>query len=70
MDVPLSWKKQDGKELRADRAHLRKWRKSIEQARGLTIKVVLTMIVTGFCGAVWLGIKTVLGKYSQASLRT
>jgi len=48
--------------LRADLAHLRKWRKSVEQAQGLTFKVVLTMIVTGFCGAVWLGVKTVLGK--------
>lgn len=43
-------------------AHLRKWRKSVEQALGLTLKVVLTMIVTGLCGAVWLGLKTVLGK--------
>jgi hypothetical protein len=53
---------EDRKELRADLAHLRKWRKSVEQAQGLTFKVVLTMIVTGFCVAVWLGVKTVLGK--------
>jgi hypothetical protein len=48
--------------MRAGLAHLRKWRKSVEQAQGLTFKAVLTMIVTGFCGAVWLGVKTVLGK--------
>jgi hypothetical protein len=53
---------EDRIELRADLTHLRKWRKSVEQAQGLTFKVVLTMIVTGFCGALWLGIKTILGK--------
>jgi hypothetical protein len=49
-------------ELRADFIHLRKWRKSVEQAQGLTFKVIVTALVTGFVGAVWLGFKTLLGK--------
>jgi hypothetical protein len=48
------------KQLRADLDHLRKWRTSVEQAQSLTFRVVITMIVTGFVGAVWLGIKAVL----------
>jgi hypothetical protein len=45
----------DRKELRADFEHLRRWRKSVEQA-------VITVIVTGVVGAVWLGVKVMLGK--------
>jgi hypothetical protein len=30
--------------------------------QGYTFKAVITIIVTGFVGAVWLGIKTTLGK--------
>jgi hypothetical protein len=36
--------------LRADFAHVWKWRKSVEQARGLTLTIR------------WLGVETVLGK--------
>jgi hypothetical protein len=53
---------EDRKELRADFVHLRKWRKSVEQAQSYTFKAVITVIATGFVGAVWLGIKTALGK--------
>lgn len=53
---------EDRVELRADFIHLRKWRKSVEQAQSLTFKVVLTAIVTGFIGAVWLGFKALMGK--------
>jgi hypothetical protein len=42
--------------------HLRRWRKSVEQAQSYTFKAVITVIVTGFVGAVWLGIKVMLGK--------
>ncbi|MGJ5022324.1 hypothetical protein [Bradyrhizobium oligotrophicum] len=52
----------DKKELRADFVHLRKWRKSVEQAQSLTFKAVLTVIVSGLAGAVWLGFKAALGK--------
>ncbi|WP_396604666.1 hypothetical protein ACFLEY_13440 [Bradyrhizobium sp. YCK136] len=50
------------KELRADFQHLRRWRKSVEQAQSYTFKAVITVIATGLMGAVWLGVKVVLGK--------
>lgn len=53
---------EDRIELRADFIHLRKWRKSVEQAQNLTFKVVITTLVTGFLGVVGLGIKAWLGK--------
>ncbi len=55
-------KDEDRVELQADFTHLRKWRKSVDQATGLTFKIIITALVTGFCGAVWLGVKTMLGK--------
>lgn len=51
-----------GAELRADFQHLRRWRRSVEQAQSYTFKAMITVIVTGFVGAVWLGIKVMLGK--------
>src|SRR4030081_312459 len=53
---------EDRRELRADFQHLRRWRKSVEQAQSYTFKAVITIIVTGLVGAVWLGIKVMLGK--------
>jgi hypothetical protein len=52
----------DRKELKADFQHLRRWRKSVEQAGSYTFKAVITVIATGFVGAVWLGIKVMVGK--------
>lgn len=52
----------DRKEIRADFIHLRKWRKSLEQAQSYTFKAVITVIATGLVGAVWMGFKTMLGK--------
>lgn len=52
----------DRKELKADFQHLRKWRKSVEQAQSMTFKTVIAVIVSGFVGAVWMGIKIMLGK--------
>jgi ABC-type transporter Mla maintaining outer membrane lipid asymmetry permease subunit MlaE len=49
-------------EMRADFQHLRRWRKSVEQAQSYTFKAVITIIVSGFVGAVWLGVKVMLGK--------
>ena len=49
-------------ELRADFQHLRRWRKSVEQAQSYTFKAVITVIVAGLVGAVWLGVKVMLGK--------
>jgi hypothetical protein len=52
----------DRRELRADLQHLRRWRKSVEQAQSFTFKAIITIIVTGLLGAVWLGVKTLVGK--------
>ena len=53
----------DRSESRADLLYLRRWRRSIEQAQSYAFKAVITVIVTGAVGAVWLGIKAVtLGK--------
>jgi hypothetical protein len=52
----------DRRELRADLSHLRRWRRSVEQAQSYTFRAIITVIVTGFLGAVWLGIKATFGK--------
>jgi hypothetical protein len=52
----------DRKELRADLQHLRRWRRSVEQVQSYTFKAVISVIVTGVLGAIWLGLKVVLGK--------
>ncbi|MCK1520352.1 hypothetical protein [Bradyrhizobium sp. 17] len=52
----------DRKELGADFQHLRRWRTSVEQAQSYTFKAVITVLATGLMGAVWLGVKVVLGK--------
>jgi hypothetical protein len=51
----------DRREVRADLQHLRRWRKSVEQAQGFTFKAAITVIVTGVVGAVWL-VKIMLAK--------
>jgi hypothetical protein len=53
---------EDRKEIRADFVHLRKWRKSVEQAQSYTFKTIITVIAGGVLGALWLGFKTMLGK--------
>ena len=53
---------EDRRELRADFQHLRRWRKSVEQAQSYTFKAVITVIATGLVGAIWLGVKAMLGK--------
>ena len=53
---------EDRRELRADFQHLRRWRKSVEQAQSFTFKAAITIIVAGVLGAVWLGIKVMLSK--------
>lgn len=50
------------KELRADFQHLRRWRKSVEQAQTFGFKAVITVIATGLIGTVWMGVKAFLGK--------
>jgi hypothetical protein len=53
---------EDRKELKSDFIHLRKWRKSVEQAQGYTFKIVITTIVGGLLGALWLGFQAMLHK--------
>lgn len=53
---------EDRAELRADFVHLRRWRKSVEQAQGYGLKAIVTVIISGVIGAFWLGFKTMLGK--------
>jgi hypothetical protein len=62
--IPTSFgiKEEDRRELRADFRHLRRWRESVEQAQSYTFKAVITIIVTGFVGAVWLGVKAMLAR--------
>jgi len=52
----------DHKELAADFSHLRRWRKSVEQAQSYTLKTVITVIVSGLAGALLLGIQAKFGK--------
>ena len=49
-------------EMRADMAHLRRWRRSVDQAGSFGIKALVTIACTGIAGAIWLGIKTMLGR--------
>ncbi|TYO64445.1 hypothetical protein FXV83_22165 [Bradyrhizobium hipponense] len=60
--APFGIEEDDRKEPRADFQHLRRWRKSVEQAQSCAFKAVITVIAAGLMGAVWLGVKVVLGK--------
>ena|SRR6185503_1442742 len=53
----------DRQELKADFVHLRSWRKSVEQARGYTMKIVIGTIATGIAGALWMGFKDLIGRH-------
>jgi hypothetical protein len=53
---------EDRREIRADFEHLRRWRKSVEQAQSYMFRALITVIATGLVAAIWLGIKVMLGK--------
>lgn len=53
---------EDRKEIRLDFQHLRKWRRSVEQVERMGWGAVITVIVTGVLGALWLGFKAMIGK--------
>lgn len=53
---------EDRKEFQADLLHLRRWRKSVEQAQSYTFKMIVTTLVGGFLGAVWLGFQAMMHK--------
>jgi hypothetical protein len=58
----FGFEKDERKELKADFSHLRRWRKSVEQAQSYTFRAVITVIIGGFVGALWMGIKAKLGQ--------
>lgn len=47
-------------DFQADMAHLRKWRRAVEQAERVGWGVVITTLVTGTLGAIWLGLKDMI----------
>ena len=53
---------EDRKELQADFRHLRRWRKSVEQTQTYAFKTIITVLVTGVLGMVWMGFKAMTGK--------
>jgi hypothetical protein len=53
---------EDRIELRRDFQHLRRWRKSYEQVERVGWGAVITVIITGALGALWLGFKTLIVK--------
>jgi hypothetical protein len=58
--VKLGIETGDYKEMQADFTHLRRWRKSVEQAQSYTFKAVVTTIAAGVMGAIWLGFQAML----------
>jgi hypothetical protein len=60
--IASCWVQEDRRELEVDLQHLRRWRKTVEQVQSLTFKAAITVIVTGFLGAVWMGVKAALEK--------
>lgn len=49
-------------ELRADFQHLRRWRKATEQIERSGWRAIVTVLVTGICGLIWLGVQAKFGK--------
>lgn len=53
---------EDRAELRADFQHLRRWRKASETVEKAGWRAIATVLITGICGLIWLGIQTKFGK--------
>jgi hypothetical protein len=51
----------DVKEMQADMAHLRRWRKSVEKTATISFLTAATIILTGLLGAMWLGLRQMFG---------
>jgi hypothetical protein len=49
-------------DLQADMAHLRKWRKSVEQIERVGWGAIVTTLIGGGLGALWLGFKDLIQK--------
>jgi hypothetical protein len=48
--------------LRADMTCPRRWRKRVDRAGSFGLKAFVTLACTDIAGAIWLGLKTMLGK--------
>lgn len=53
---------EDRIELRADFQHLRRWRKASETVERAGWRAMATVLITGICGLIWLGLTTKFGK--------
>lgn len=53
---------EDRVELRADFQHLRRWRKASEQVERAGWRAIATVLITGVCGLIWLGLQAKFGK--------
>lgn len=49
-------------EMRLDFAHLRRWRKSVEQAGNYTVSAIIMTLITGVAALGWMGIRGFFGK--------
>lgn len=49
-------------EMQKDFQHLRDWRRASESARKMGMKSVITIMIAGAFGLLWLGITTKLGQ--------
>ena len=58
----LGFDLEDRSQMRADLAHLRRWRRSVDQAGSFGLRAFITIACTGLAGAIWLGVKSMLGK--------
>jgi len=47
-------------EVQRDMAHLRRWRTSVDAASSTTVKTIVTVLIAGLLGALWLGITTLI----------
>lgn len=54
------------KELRADFAHNRRWRKSVERVEKVGTAAAVSTLVAGVLGALWLGVAASVTKPIQA----
>jgi hypothetical protein len=58
--LSLGIREDDHKELREDFQHLRCWRKSVEQTQSYAVRAVITAVVAGILGAIWMGFKVLI----------
>ncbi len=47
-------------EMQRDFQYLREWRTASEKIKTQGLMVILAILITGLCGALWLGIKQIL----------